>query len=83
MGASPAFAKSRATLMALLADMSTQPPPIDLSGLCDRDKIFLLATCCSEMIVEAVWAPTGEPTEALRGLDVLFEDIRDRVRRRV
>jgi hypothetical protein len=70
-------------LVALLMDMPLGPPAaVDVSNVGTLDKLFMLATCCSEMIVEVVWAQTGEQVEALRGLDTLFADIRDRVRRR-
>lgn len=76
---------NRAMLIALLLDMPLGPPAtIDISSLSTLDKLFLLTTCCSQMIAEAVWLQSGaQQAEALCGIDALVEGIRANIKRRI
>jgi hypothetical protein len=77
--------ETRSTLLALLLDMPLGPPQ-EVEGLADlsgEDKLFLLTTCCSEMIAEAVWCTSGGNRElAIEGVDGLMRDIKNNIAER-
>lgn len=71
-------------LVALLNDMPIGPvETIDLDGMSTRDKLFMLATCCANMIAETVWTQAhGDHALALKGIDALVVGIKDNFERR-
>jgi hypothetical protein len=77
------FLKERATLVALLLDMPLGLPlPVAVADLETKDKLFLLCTCCAQMIAEALWAQAGgDVIRAQEGLDALVVGIKDNLRR--
>jgi hypothetical protein len=82
----PTLAKERATLIALLQDMPLGPLPkiTGIAKLDTRDKLFLLSTCCAQMIAEAVWCQSGaNRASALLGIDSLVLGIKDNINRRI
>ena len=74
--------ETRALLMALLADMPLGPMPeiADIDEMTTDEKLFMLGACCTELILESVWALSrANKQSALQGVDDLMADIRARV----
>lgn len=73
---------SRNMLLSLLLDMRGEygePELVDLSELTPEDKLFLLTTCCTEMIIAAIQVQAKGGADAVKGVEALFETIKQRV----
>lgn len=78
--------EDRAALIGLLLDMPLgEPKQVEgLAELATADKLFMLSTCCANMIAEAVWTMAlANRQGALIGLDALVAGIKDNLARRV
>jgi hypothetical protein len=70
-------------LRELLRDRAAEAKFADLCGLTGKDKLFLMATCCAQVIAEVIWISSHyDKDEALEGLDALVDGIKDNIKRR-
>jgi hypothetical protein len=48
----------------------------------DRDRQFMLATCCSDIIAAAIRATASDRADALLALEALVDQLRQKIERR-